>query len=184
MIFTSDNGPWLSKGDAGGHALPLRTDGTFLKAECGFHVLCVGRDEFSWNRLWEIASTLDLLPSIAYELGITPKNEVDGSPLQPLLLGEQREHSFAYLYFNVTGKPVALRVDNWKLIFDLPVGGTAESHEKLRYADGLSEPELYDLSSDIGEKQNLYSQAPERAAAMKARADKWIYSMPSGSSNL
>ena len=132
----------------------------------------------------EIASTLDLLPSIAYELGITPKNEVDGSPLQSLLLGEQREDSFAYLYFNVPGKPVALRVDNWKLIFDLPVGGTAESHEKMRYADGFSEPELYDLSSDISEKQNLYSQAPERAAVMKLRADEWIRAIASRLSNL
>lgn len=186
VIFTSDNGPWLSKGDAGGHALPLRS-GKGTVFEGGMRVPCIMR----WpGRIpagtvcEEIASTLDLLPSIAYELGITPKNEVDGSPLQPLLLGEQREHSFAYLYFNVTGKPVALRVDNWKLIFDLPVGGTAESHEKLRYADGLSEPELYDLSSDIGEKQNLYSQAPERAAAMKLRADEWIRAILSGLSNL
>ena len=79
---------------------------------------------------------------------------------------------------------MALRVDNWKLIFDVPVGGTADSNEKLRYADGLSEPELYDLSSDIGEKQNLYSQAPLRAAAMKARADEWIRAIASGLSNL
>ena len=186
VIFTSDNGPWLSKGDAGGHALPLRS-GKGTVFEGGMRVPCIMR----WpgripagSVCEEIASTLDLLPSIAYELGITPKNEVDGSPLQPLLLGEQREDSFAYLYYNVTGKPVALRVDNWKLIFDVPVGGTAESHEKLRYADGLSEPELYDLSSDIGEKQNLYSQAPERAAAMKARADEWIRAIPSGLSNL
>ena len=186
VIFTSDNGPWLSKGDAGGHALPLRS-GKGTVFEGGMRVPCIMR----WpgripagSVCEEIASTLDLLPSIAYELGITPKNEVDGSPLQPLLLGEQREDSFAYLYYNVEGKPVALRVDNWKLIFDLPVGGTAESHEKLRYADGLSEPELYGLSSDIGEKQNLYSQAPERAAAMKLRADEWIRAIPSGLSNL
>ena len=186
VIFTSDNGPWLSKGDAGGHALPLRS-GKGTVFEGGMRVPCIMR----WpgriptgSVCEEIASTLDLLPSIAYELGITPKNEVDGSPLQPLLLGEQREHSFAYLYFNVTGKPVALRVDNWKLIFDVPVGGTADSNEKLRYADGLSEPELYDLSSDIGEKQNLYSQAPLRAAAMKARADEWIRAIASGLSNL
>jgi arylsulfatase A-like enzyme len=132
----------------------------------------------------EIASTLDLLPSIARELGVTPKNEVDGSPLQSLLLGEQREDSFAYLYYNVRGKPAALRVDNWKLIFDIPAGETAERHEKQRYAGGLSEPELYNLSNDIGEKQNLYSQAPERAAAMRERADEWIRSISSGSSNL
>ena len=186
VIFTSDNGPWLSKGDAGGHALPLRS-GKGTVFEGGMRVPCIMR----WpGRIpagtvcEEIASTLDLLPSIAYELGITPKNELDGSPLQSLLLGQQREHSFAYLYFNVTGKPVALRVDNWKLIFDVPVGGTAESYEKMRYAGGFSEPELYDLSSDISEKQNLYSQAPERAAAMKARADEWIRAIASGLSNL
>ena len=37
----------VSKGDAGGHALPCgAVKERFLKAECGFHVLCVGRDEF------------------------------------------------------------------------------------------------------------------------------------------
>jgi arylsulfatase A-like enzyme len=186
VIFTSDNGPWLSTGDAGGHALPLRS-GKGTVFEGGMRVPCIMR----WpgripagSVCGEIASTLDLLPSMASELGVTPKNEVDGSPLQSLLLGEKREDAFAYLYYNVKGKPAALRVDNWKLIFDVPAGGTAESHEKQRYAGGLSEPELYDLSSDIGEKQNLYSQAPERAAAMKARADEWIRSIRSGSSNL
>ena len=186
VIFTSDNGPWLSKGDAGGHALPLRS-GKGTVFEGGMRVPCIMR----WpgripagSICEEIASTLDLLPSIAYELGITPKNEVDGSPLQSLLLGKQREDSFAYLYYNVQGKPVALRGENWKLIFDVPVGGPAESREKQRYTNGLSEPELYDLSSDIGERQNLYSQAPERAAAMKARADEWIRAIAAGLSNL
>ena len=58
------------------------------------------------------------------------------------------------------------------------------AHEKMRYAGGFSEPELYDLSSDISEKQNLYSQAPERAAVMKARADEWIRAIASSLSNL
>ena len=172
VIFTSDNGPWLSKGDAGGHALPLRS-GKGTVFEGGMRVPCIMR----WpgripagSVCEEIASTLDLLPSIAYELGVTPKNEVDGSPLQSLLLGEQREDSFAYLYYNVTGKPVALRVDNWKLIFDVPVGGTAESHEKLKYVGGLSEPELYDLRNDPGEKINLANQFPSRIVKMKKRA--------------
>ena len=104
VIFTSDNGPWLSKGDAGGHALPLRS-GKGTVFEGGMRVPCMrwpGRIS-AGSVCEEIASTLDLLPSIAYELGITPKNEVDGSPLQPLLLGEQREDSFAYLYYNVKG---------------------------------------------------------------------------------
>jgi arylsulfatase A-like enzyme len=186
VIFTSDNGPWLTTGKASGHALPLRS-GKGTVFEGGMRVPCIMR----WpgripagSVCGEIASTLDLLPSIARELGVTPKNEVDGSPLQSLLLGEQREDSFAYLYYNVRGKPAALRVDNWKLIFDIPAGETAERHEKQRYAGGLSEPELYNLSNDIGEKQNLYSQAPERAAAMRERADEWIRSISSGSSNL
>ena len=85
---------------------------------------------------------MDLLPSIAYELGITPKNK-SMVALQPLLLGEQREDSFAYLYYNVSRNR---RCKGQLELIDLPVGGTAESHEKLRYADGLSEPELCDLS--------------------------------------
>ena len=42
VIFTSDNGPWLSKGDAGGHALPLRS-GKGTVFEGGMRVPCIMR---------------------------------------------------------------------------------------------------------------------------------------------
>ena len=42
------------------------------------------------------------------------------------------------------------------------MGGTAESHEKLRYANGFSEPELYDLRNDPGEK-NQFSKSRHKA---------------------
>jgi len=42
VIYTSDNGPWLSKGDAGGSAEPLR-GGKFTTWEGGFRMPCIMR---------------------------------------------------------------------------------------------------------------------------------------------
>ena len=35
-----------------------------------------------------------------------------------------------YLYYGVQGRPAAIRVDDWKLIFDIPVGGAGEKKKK------------------------------------------------------
>ena len=186
VIFTSDNGPWLSTGNASGHALPLRS-GKGTVFEGGMRVPCLMR----WpgripagSVCSEMASTLDLMPTLAQLVGVELSHTVDGRSMQALLRGEKREETSTYLYYGVQGKPAAIRVGNWKLVFDTPVGGTAEKSEKRRYAGKAFEPELYDLSTDIGERHNLYSQSPERAAAMRARAEEMIRSIESGAADL
>lgn len=73
VIYTSDNGPWLPKGDAAGSALPLR-NGKHSNYEGGVRVPTVmwwpdtieaGRDSD------EILSTLDFLPTFSAYAGAT-----------------------------------------------------------------------------------------------------------------
>ena len=92
VIFTSDNGPWLSKGVDGGHALPLRS-GKGSVFEGGMRVPCIMR----WPGIIpsnimcsDIASTLDIFPTIANFLGLDTINEVDGFPLHNIFSGLKR----------------------------------------------------------------------------------------------
>src|SRR4029079_4633821 len=91
IIFTSDNGPWLSYGDHAGSAGPLR-EGKGTSWEGGTRVPCLMR--------WpghipagtvsdDMAMTIDLLPTIAKLVGADlPKNKIDGLDVWPILSGE------------------------------------------------------------------------------------------------
>jgi hypothetical protein len=69
---------------------------------------------------------------------------------QPLV----RPHPLYWQYDFSIGKPwtLALRDGPWKLLADAT----------------LTHVELYDLTADLGEKQNLAAQHPERVRAMTA----------------
>jgi arylsulfatase A len=81
VIFTSDNGPWLSYGNHAGSALPLR-EGKGTCWEGGFRVPFVAR----WpgkipagSVCKEPAMTMDLLPTFAKLIGAElPKRKIDG----------------------------------------------------------------------------------------------------------
>ena len=73
VVFTSDNGPWLSYGNHGGSAGPLR-EGKGTMFEGGYRVPCVMR----WpgkipagTSCDELAATMDLFPTIAGLIGAT-----------------------------------------------------------------------------------------------------------------
>jgi len=179
VIFTSDNGPWLNFGGHAGSAGPLR-EGKGTMFEGGPRVPCLMR----WpGRIPagaatdRIASTIDLLPTIAALTGANPpKNKIDGVNLWPLLEGrpgaEPRDHFFYYY-----GRQLrAVRKGRWKLIFP---------HESQSYAgqtpgkDGFPGPtgkiktglELYDLVADIGETRDAAGDHPAVVAEIQALAE-------------
>lgn len=177
VIFTSDNGPWLSKGEDGGHALPLR-NGKGSTFEGGLRVPCVmsmpgtiptGVD------CSEISSTIDLLPTFAKFAGVVPEQTLDGVDLSPLLKAESFESAprTSMLYQHYGGYLSAIRVGDWKLVLANPVTGYAQKFETKVYPKGkgqLKEFELYNLREDIGEQNNMVSKYPERVARMLERA--------------
>jgi arylsulfatase A len=93
IIFTSDNGPWNLKDGEGGDAFPLRGY-KFQTYEGGMRVPAIMR----WPGkipsgvvCSEIASTIDILPTIASLTG-TPLPEcrvIDGKNIWPLMSGEK-----------------------------------------------------------------------------------------------
>jgi len=169
VIFTSDNGPWLSKKAHGGCALPLR-DGKFTVYEGGMREPCIMR----WpgripagTACSEIATTMDLLPTFAKLAGAEPPRDrvIDGRDIWPLMAGQpgaKTPHE-AFFYFRGNGLQ-AVRSGDWKL----HLGRTVGRGDKRRQVPGR----LYNLREDIGETTDVAAQHPDivqRLTALAAR---------------
>jgi arylsulfatase A-like enzyme len=181
VVFSSDNGPWLSYGDHGGSAGPLR-EGKGTSYEGGVRVPFVAR----WpGRIpaglvqRQPAATIDLLPTFAAIIGARPPIlPIDGLDVRPLLFGEpdaQSPHEALFFYY-ANGELQSMRSGKWKLMFPhvtRTMNGQAPGHGgvpgKYRPLDvGL---ELYDLDSDVGETRDLASEHPEIVAKLQQSAD-------------
>jgi arylsulfatase A-like enzyme len=147
VVFTSDNGPWLSKKHHGGSALPLR-DGKFSTYEGGMREPTIMR----WpgkipaaKVCSEVCGTIDLLPTFAELAGTkAPADRViDGKDIRPLMFAKPGAKSPHEAFFYYRGNNLeAVRNDRWKL---------------RRAKKNI---ELYDLKADISEKNNLSDKYP------------------------
>ena len=171
VVFTSDNGPWLTKGADGGSAGPLR-GGKGSTWEGGVRVPTLawwpGRiPAGSVNDA--VAATIDLLPTfVALAGGAVPATPViDGRDITPILLGRSKESAReAHYYFN--GYELqAVRQGRWKLALVPQPEGMGKQAAKT--SPGLR---LYDLDAEIGEQTDLAARHPEVVAKLKALADK------------
>ncbi|MCA9029044.1 MAG: sulfatase-like hydrolase/transferase, partial [Planctomycetaceae bacterium] len=102
VIYTSDNGPWLSYGDHAGSAYPLR-EGKGTAWDGGVRVPCI----MSWpgqvpaaRTTREPAMTIDLVPTVAELIGgELPEHGVDGKSILPLIRGEEGAKSPQEAYY-------------------------------------------------------------------------------------
>ena len=153
VIFTSDNGPWLRFEHHAGKAKPLR-NGKGSTFEGGMRVPCVtwapGRIPAN-SKSNDMASTIDLLPTIASIAGIEPKTKgpIDGLNLADFLHAKSPSPRTEFLYY--TSQIQCIRQGDWKL----------RQQEKST--------QLYNLAEDIGESKNLAKKHPEKATALMAR---------------
>jgi arylsulfatase A len=162
VIYTSDNGPWLSKNHHGGSALPLRA-GKGTTYEGGMRVPCVMR----WpgkiqagTTCRQVASTIDLLPTIAAITGAAaPQEEIDGLEISALFKNPNASspHDKVGFFYYRNNTPEAVRMGKWKL----RVGGAPRKNRKTGKLARRQAPELYNLEEDIAESNNLASAHPE-----------------------
>jgi len=165
VVFTSDNGPWLSKGANGGCALPLR-GGKFSTWEGGMREPTIMR----WpGRIpggavcREVAGTIDMLPTIARLAGAEPPRDrvIDGRDISPLMFGRPGAKSPHEAYFYYRGARLeAVRCGKWKLRV---VAARRRRRKKGEKAPKPQPPkaELYDLVADISETTNLAANHPD-----------------------
>jgi arylsulfatase A-like enzyme len=184
VIFTSDNGPWLSYGNHAGSAGPLR-EGKGTCWEGGTRVPCLMRwpGKIPKGRTSDaMLMTIDLFPTIARLVGAElPKHKIDGLDIWPLITnakGAQNPHD-AYFYYYETSQLQAVTSSDGRWKLQLPhdfrtlaghPGGTNGIPAKYRQAK-LESPELYDLKMDPGERRNVASTNPEIVQRLLALAD-------------
>ena len=173
VVFTSDNGPWLSKGADGGSALPLR-GGKGSTWEGGVRVptLAWGPGKIASGSVCnEVAGTIDLLPTaVAIAGGTLPAEpEIDGQDLSPLLFGKTTQSQREAHYYFSGYKLQAVRQGPWKLA----IAPQAEAMGQAVASDASgTTPRLYNLDAEIGEKTNVAGEHPEIVAKLQTLADK------------
>ena len=167
VIFTSDNGGLSTSEGSPTSNLPLRGGKGWLY-EGGIrvpYIIYVPGAKANGTASDVPAMGTDFMPTIASLLG-TPSiasTAVDGVDLSPILQGEaagpERPLFWHYPHYsNQGGIPgAAIRIGDYKLI--------------ERFEDGSVN--LYDLSSDPGEKNDLARSDPQRARTMRARLHAW-----------
>ena len=159
VVFTSDNGPWLTFGDQGGSAGPLR-NGKGTTFEGGMRVPAI---------FWmpgaipagvvsaELASTLDLLPTLAAMSGAAVPDDVvlDGFDLTGLLV-QQQPSPRKSMFFYRDDRLMAIRHGRHKAHYI-----TQDSYVRGAQPQKHDPPLLYDLETDLGEKRNIAKSHPK-----------------------
>ena len=170
VILTSDNGPWISYGNHAGSTGGLR-EAKMSTFDGGNRVPCImywkGRiaPGTICNRL---ASNIDLFPTVAELTGAPlPERKIDGVSLVPLLDGEAGSNPREwFVYYYNRNDLEAVTDGRYKLVFphryktsEGSVPGMDGKAGKFGNAE-LTEPELYDLRRDPGERYNVIAQHP------------------------
>jgi arylsulfatase A-like enzyme len=157
VVFTSDNGPHT---EGGADPKYFNSNGAFKGVkrdlyEGGIRVPMV----IKWPGKIEPGSKTDLvsafwdvLPTFSEVAEIPVAKNLDGISFLPTLLNkptEQKEHEYLYWEFHERGGRQAIRKGDWKAV----------KYNVLKNPNASIE--LYDLSVDEGEKNNVASEHPE-----------------------
>lgn len=167
VFFLSDNGglykTFTGKGPAVMRNTPLRDEKGSLY-EGGIRIPWIVRwpGKIAAGRVCnEPISTVDIWPTLADLSGVKCCAQPDGVSLVPLFEGKEsldREAIYwHYPHYHHTTPAGAIRRGDWKLI---------EYFEDNRV-------ELYNVTRDISESQNLAMQHPDRAKAMRKQLAAW-----------
>ncbi len=182
VVFTSDNGPWLSYGEHSGRATPLR-EGKGTVWEGGVREPCIMR----WpgkipagTVCDEPAMNIDMLPTLAKLIDAKmPEQKIDGLDIWPLLSGAEgatNPHDGYWFYYK-KNELQSVSMGHWKLYLPhayrtLNGREGGEGGLPVKYDNLRTKVELYDLNGDISEKQNVAEQHPEQVEKMLAFAEK------------
>jgi arylsulfatase A-like enzyme len=168
VIFSSDNGPWLTQGAQGGSAGPLR-EGKGSTWEGGMRVPAI-----AW---WPgrippavcsaVASTLDVFPTLLAlaRVPVPGGLELDGRDASPLLFQTGTRSDAPFLFFRGQ-ELMAVRLNEWKLHFQTQAGYGGSPRERH------DPPLLFHLGQDPGERRNVAAEHPERVQELRARAER------------
>lgn len=170
IVFTSDNGGVTSGDNFSTNQLTLR-GGKGYQWEGGIRIpyfIHVPWMRQNGARIDVPVSGTDLYPTLMDLAGLPlqPEAHRDGVSLKPLLHGGNIDERPLYWHYphygNQGGEPSStIRKGKWKLIY---------------YWEDLH-AELYDLETDIGERDDVANDKPEIAGQMQMQLLEWLDSM-------
>ncbi|MCA9197808.1 MAG: sulfatase [Planctomycetales bacterium] len=202
VIFTSDNGPFLSYGSHAGSSGPLR-EGKLTVFEGGVRVPTVMRwpNNIPAGQTNKVPlMTIDLLPTLCNLAGANlPDRPIDGVDVSNVLFGESTSSPHEALVFYSGTELHAIRSGNWKLHLPhkyLTVNGETRTDGKPAGfgklkpksitesgVEGIASRHgyrvenlplsLFNLASDIGETTNVAEQHPEIVEHLSTMAEKF-----------
>jgi len=112
-----------------------------------------------------VCSFIDWMPTLSSIAGnINLPVQLDGEDISDIWFGGSRARSKPlYWKSSATGSNPAMRERNWKL------------HLSLR---GRNQTELYDLSKDPSESNNIADKNPDLVQALSAKLTQWVSELP------
>jgi arylsulfatase A-like enzyme len=181
VMFSSDNGPWLSYGNHAGSAGGLR-EGKLTTWEGGVREPFIAR----WpgkipagTVCHEPAMTIDILPTLAGLAGAAlPELPIDGKDIWPLLHGKSHAESPHEAFYFYWGRELqAIRSGKWKLHFPHEYRTLAgkpggQDGKPAQYEQTKTPLVLYDLQADSGEKDDVAAKNPDVVERLTKLADK------------
>ena len=193
VIFSSDNGPWLTFGNNAGNTGGLR-EGKGTAWDGGLKVPCI----MSWpgtikpaSICYNLTTTMDLLPTIAGICNVKqPAKKIDGVDLIDLLRGKANANprdEFVYYYDRNSLK--GIRKGNWKLVFSCvsqtynKPGAIANDRFPGKYSTDSVRLALYNLSIDPGEDRDVKELFPDIVQQLSAIADTYRKTIGDGLTN-
>lgn len=189
VVFTSDNGPetlnrYRTANRSYGRPGPLR--GMKLHThEAGFRVAGIMRwkNKIQAGQTSKVpVSSLDFLPTFCHLANVELPDDLqlDGTSFYPAFVGQsiKRTKPLVWAYFNAINEArVAMRDGRWKVLAQLNGGSirrleniTPSTLPLVRDAE-LTDLEIYDLHTDIGEQVNLAETRPDLRDRLRAKLE-------------
>ncbi len=157
IFFVSDNGGPTPNTTSGNHPLGGYKGQVF---EGGIRVpfLAQWKGQLPEGKAYEHpVIALDIHPTAVAAAGgtIPAEAKLDGVNLLPFLNGARKTAPHDRLFWRF-GPQAAVRMGDWKLVMQ-----------------DSEPPQLYNLAQDVGEKNNLAGQRPDKVKELKAAYDEW-----------
>tara|TARA_B100000768_G_scaffold181903_1_gene207283 strand:- start:2707 stop:4122 length:1416 start_codon:yes stop_codon:yes gene_type:complete len=181
VVFTSDNGPWLSYGTHSG-STGIYREGKGTTWEGGQRVPCIVWYPKEIKAKSEISNPLmgiDWVPTFAsVTKAKLSNNKIDGKNIWSTLTMESKEdpHEALFFYYHINSLH-GVRYGDWKMYFPhryRTLNGKEGRNDgkpiKYEYVN-LEERELYNLKKDPSENKNVFNQFPEIVKKIEALAE-------------
>ena len=168
VLFTSDNGPWLTQGRNGGVAGPLHGGkGTTWEGGMREPTIAWWPGRIAAGAVRDaMVSEIDVLPTLVKLAGgeVPTDHKIDGRDIWSLLAGQTSVSPHDALFYFNGNQLQAVRSGSWKLA--ITPQGTGLPKGAAQPVKHIG-PRLYNLDSDIGELSDVAAQHADVVARLQ-----------------